>query len=337
MKATFNINKYIREAGRKLPLYETMYSESLFEIGEGYALVSRKKPNGDILFGIFLVDVYCLGVKDVIINLVTVDKYEDIKSEIESNVSEFVNATPNYLFNLIFGAVEYAEDMGLDPHKDFDLAEHILPKPEDIDFEDIAFGCKGRPYYIAGEYDKVSKILAILDKNVGKENYDFAISGDADDADDEDDEDSDHDDFLLHDIYNNLFPEEGEKETRTIKIMDNTQMLPKGEYGFLEQYCIDKTCDCRHVNIFVVSSEQKDIIATINYGWASTKYYQDWLGSDKDIENFKGPALKYEGIQSEYSEAALDAFLMVLKDQTYADRIKEHYVKVSRKIGRKGY
>ena len=339
MQAYFNIKKYIKEAGRKLPIYETMYTESLFELGSGQVLVSRKKPNGDILFSIFMVDIFCLGVKDVKTNLLREEEYEELKSKIESSVAEQISERPNYIFNLIYGAVEYAEDLGFDPPKDFELAEYVLPKVEDVEYEDIPFGREGKPFYIAGPFDKVSKVLATLDKNVGPGNFDFYDPEEDDEEYDEEEYEDDNDENPKsnHDLFYILFPESAEKETRVLTILDDNRNLPKDEYAFLERYCTDKKCDCRHVDIFVLARKMEKIIATINYGWEPLKFYEEWMGSPHKMEEFKGPALKKEGIQSEHSEAALEAFKFILEDQKYVDRLKEHYNMVSKKIGRAGY
>jgi len=38
------------------------------------------------------------------------------------------------LHNIIYGAIEFADDLGIKPHKDFDLICHVL-EPDDSDEE----------------------------------------------------------------------------------------------------------------------------------------------------------------------------------------------------------
>ena len=45
---------------------EAFVAPDLFECGIGHLLVSRFKSNGRVELGLFLVDVYCLGVKNVV-------------------------------------------------------------------------------------------------------------------------------------------------------------------------------------------------------------------------------------------------------------------------------
>ena len=47
------------------PIHECLVPDSLFDIGIGNVIVSRKMPNGFIGAAFFLVDVFCLGIKDV--------------------------------------------------------------------------------------------------------------------------------------------------------------------------------------------------------------------------------------------------------------------------------
>lgn len=51
------------------------------------------------------------------------------------------------------------------------------------------------------------------------------------------------------------FPKIAEKETRSITIMDNSHGLENGQYGFIELFCTDRTCDCRRAMIKVIGPE----------------------------------------------------------------------------------
>jgi hypothetical protein len=69
------------------------------------------------------------------------------------------------------------------------------------------------------------------------------------------------------------FPEIAARETRSIIVWGQDD-LPDGEYGFLEFYCNEKNCDCRRVIFSVTEAEQPNkILATINYGWESARFY----------------------------------------------------------------
>ena len=50
---------------------------------------------------------------------------------------------------IIFGAVEYADQLGLKPHPDFEAAKAHLGKPSEEKLS-IEFGRQGEPFYVSG-------------------------------------------------------------------------------------------------------------------------------------------------------------------------------------------
>ena len=93
------------------------------------------------------------------------------------------------------------------------------------------------------------------------------------------------------------------KETRTIKITAGDLGVPRGEYMLLENYCTDKSCDCRKVMINVVEVKPpRRILATIGYGWESVEFYTKWMyGDEKIARSITGAYLELGGIQSQYA------------------------------------
>ena len=55
--------------------------------------------------------------------------------------------------------------------------------------------------------------------------------------------------------FHDHFREIVKKETRTITIMREDDIVPKGSDGLLEMYCDDPSCDCRRVFIEVFDWE----------------------------------------------------------------------------------
>jgi hypothetical protein len=181
--------RYIKEVARKLPIHEVWLDDSIYKVGMGFVIVSRIKKNGEVVFGTFLIDTYCLGVKDAFCNIVPREEYDEYIAGInEREDSNLLKKEANYIFNLIYGAQEYAEDLGFEPHKDFDVAQYILDSVESIEYEEIEFGKDGKPCYMAGPDDKVGRILGILNRSVGEDGYTFvAPPNDIDDDFSDDD------------------------------------------------------------------------------------------------------------------------------------------------------
>ncbi|MHB8524126.1 MAG: hypothetical protein ACYDH9_25680 [Limisphaerales bacterium] len=124
------------------------------------------------------------------------------------------------------------------------------------------------------------------------------------------------------------FPEVAARETRVIFLPRRLGQLPAGEYGFIEHYCAEPTCDCRRVLFHVRRADQPEtILATINYGWESEAFYARWLfGDHASARELREAALDPLNPQSPLAPAFLDLFRSVLlRDQAYVARLERHY------------
>lgn len=126
----------------------------------------------------YLVDAYCLGVKD------TVGPTSMSTSALDTFRSRFFGpygaaglpAPVELAQQLVFGAVEYARRLGFEPHRDFArVSGHLGPPPPALAIE---FGNEGQPYYIQGPYDDAGRILAALESCVGAGNFHFLVRAD---------------------------------------------------------------------------------------------------------------------------------------------------------------
>ena len=124
------------------------------------------------------------------------------------------------------------------------------------------------------------------------------------------------------------FPELAARETRTVKLLEPFAGLPAGEYGFLELYCNEPTCDCRRVLFQVCRADRPNkVLATINYGWESEDFYAQWLHGDRaSARELASADLDPLNSQSKLSPALLELFRQILlQDRAYIDRLRRHY------------
>jgi transcriptional regulator with XRE-family HTH domain len=147
-------------------------AEGLAEI-----LVTRVEGN-QYLVAMYLVDYWCLGVKDASRPLkLNRQKYEALIKKIyapfQSGTREI---TLEEAQSIIFGSVDYAAQLGLKPHRDFEAAKAHLGKPPEK-LLPIEFGREGKPCYVSGPYDNPERILAKLRETVGEGNFDCVILG----------------------------------------------------------------------------------------------------------------------------------------------------------------
>ena len=140
--------------------------------------------------------------------------------------------------------------------------------------------------------------------------------------------------------FHDLFPEMAEEETRTITVWsdDSDTRLPPGRYSFLEMFCNERDCDCRRVFFYVVSSFRKGPEAVIAWGWDTPEFYAKWLRDDDPqmIAELKGPGLNLASPQTELGPALLNlVHNVLLQDDAYVERVKQHYRDFRARIDRK--
>lgn len=142
------------------------------ESGLMSVLVAREHGSGVSACG-YLVDVWCLGVKDCI-GPKTMDrrKLPDFVSLYFRTFSRPPVAAPLDLArHAVFGAVDYARGLGLEPHPDFaKCAGHL---GEWNGSSDITFGRDGMPLYMPGPHDNVHAVMSTLRKAVGDGNFHY--------------------------------------------------------------------------------------------------------------------------------------------------------------------
>ena len=174
--------KYLRTRARTLPLGMCYINECWKSTGMAFIIVTRKHVNGNLTFGVFQVDLHCLGVKDAFwhFNVSSLDVDEIIKTQSEKMNGEdpLVDVEYELVHNIIYGAIEYAEELGFTPHKDFNLVKNILEEDDEhIDLVEIEFGLNGKPAIYPGKEHHPKNIIAQLERSVGPGNF-YIISPD---------------------------------------------------------------------------------------------------------------------------------------------------------------
>ena len=179
----------IRQA-RRFPIKECQISRGWQIQNEGLiqVTIARQQPDGLLTFGVYLMDVYCLGLKNTFCNA-------DISpSQYQKDVIGFLDQTtpmercqPELAHQMVYQGIDYAARFGFQPQRDFKWSQYILaPRGELPEPYTLTFGKDGKPLFIAGPYDNAKAIVAKLERNPGPGNYDYVVM--VDDFDEEDDE-----------------------------------------------------------------------------------------------------------------------------------------------------
>jgi hypothetical protein len=184
----------------KWPVVRAVVGARLWEDGIGSLAIARQEAEGRLVFGVYLVDVYCLGVKNAFWRAGSPGDFEDLISDMEQ-AETMRPISPACLVKIVKGAVEYARLFDFPPHPDYRHAAMLL---EGIDPstcpQEFTFGRDGRPFYMQGPNESYAEVTAIVQRvqeagghfilapsGTGLEDFDEIEDGFDDDFGDEDD------------------------------------------------------------------------------------------------------------------------------------------------------
>jgi len=159
---------------RQYPIFSCMINKAWKAQGLAHILIAREQPNKMLLWGVYLVDIFCLGLKSSFFNVnYTPDDYYKLKSSFIREQNS-INCPVQLAHQIIYGAIDYADKLGFKPEADFNMTGLILEERGNIEPNPtLEFGKNGQPYFIAGPDDDVKAIMAQLRKSVGEGNFTF--------------------------------------------------------------------------------------------------------------------------------------------------------------------
>ncbi len=176
------------------PIHECLVPKGIFDAGIGDVVISRRMPYGEIAASVFLVDTYCLGVKDCFFTTVSNSEYENRMTHLRQN-EDLERVEPEYALKLIEDAVAYAQGIGFNPHKEYPLVKGIFgsidPSGCSSEFE---FGKDGKPFYVSGPNQTEAdsrRIISILNERLGPDGFHYMVGMEVqEDLDEEEDTES---------------------------------------------------------------------------------------------------------------------------------------------------
>ncbi len=161
------------------PILHCCTTDTLWDKGMGQVLVSRQLPGGQVAFGAFLVDRYCLGVKNAFAGVAPRSRYQEKMYDRLASHDTLVPLEPTSARKLVEGAVQYALGLGISAHPDYRIAKLIFGDIEaDASAEDFEFGKDGKPFFIAGPDDgpaRCQQILRTLENRCGPNGFHFIV------------------------------------------------------------------------------------------------------------------------------------------------------------------
>ena len=157
--------------------YEAYISKDWQESGHAYVVAARLRDNGRVQWGSMLLDVWCLGVRDaVFVDDYSEGEYRDaLQTHLPDDQRQPIH--PACAKKLVEGAVEYSQQFGFAPHRDYKKARRVFSGVEASACpETFTYGKDGKPLFIASEDDRperIERVLAMLETHCGKEGYHY--------------------------------------------------------------------------------------------------------------------------------------------------------------------
>lgn len=139
-------------------------------------VVTREERYGGVRVSGWLVDVWCLGVKDVVGPRLTDERRvaEFTRSYFAAYQAQPLAAPVELARHLVFGAVEYARSLGFEPAPGFEAtAGQLGPRAGS---ERHRLRAPRQPLLRPGPRDNAAAILETLEHCVGRDNFHFLVS-----------------------------------------------------------------------------------------------------------------------------------------------------------------
>lgn len=183
-KPSLSPDLYMRRVMRTLPIEKCYVNIDWREQGMAHVVIARRRPDGKFAVVNYLVDTYCLGVKDALwhtrMEEHELESYIDMLSE-RIDLAECDYAT---VHNLILGAVEFAQEGGIEPCREWAVGQYGLDEDsDDIDLIEFDYGRDGRHFLNTQTRAEGAKYLPILRAHLG-DNFDYQFEDEVDNAGD---------------------------------------------------------------------------------------------------------------------------------------------------------
>ncbi len=135
------------------PIRYCLVADTIFSQGIGTVVLVRGAPGATLTMASFLVNAWCLGIKDTFLRPVGAEEFKMMLRHME-RTSAMASVDPAYARKLLREATAWAASLGFAPHRDFATLERLFGDV-DADASDatFTFGREGKPFYMSGPND----------------------------------------------------------------------------------------------------------------------------------------------------------------------------------------
>jgi hypothetical protein len=154
-------------------------TDTLHTTGIGDVIITRRLSN-KVLMVAFVVDIYCLGVKNALMREDETDDHDAILASL-AQMSECTlqRVEPAYAKKLVLDAVAYANRLGIKPYSGYEKLKEIFA---DVDsnrcHEQFTFGKDGKPLLVPGPNDtprQINEWLTALRAHCGIDEFHYLL------------------------------------------------------------------------------------------------------------------------------------------------------------------
>ena len=156
------------------PIQHCLLTENVFEIGMGMLILARGTTPYRLAMSSFLIDVFSLGIKDVMFKSVD-SEFFAMYMDAAATGSPMVSVDPSDSRKLLRDLAGWSQALGFAPHRDFAAVERIFGDVSaDASEAFFRFGRDGKPVYVPGPNDTAPLIrrrIAQLQEPLGDDGF----------------------------------------------------------------------------------------------------------------------------------------------------------------------
>lgn len=140
------------------PIRHCLVPATLFDSGIGTVILARGMATNHLAVGVFLVDTWCLGIKDTFFRPVDAEMFAKMIAGL-GDAARLESVDPSYARKLLRDAAAWAASIGFSPHRDFAAVEQLFGDVRaDACDATFQFGREGKPFYLPGPNESPTQV-----------------------------------------------------------------------------------------------------------------------------------------------------------------------------------
>jgi len=140
------------------PIQHCLVPETLFDNGIGTVVLARGNSTYHLAVGVFLVDTWCLGIKDSFFRSIDAESFEMVIASLECT-TPMGSVDPSYARKLLRDAADWAASIGFAAHRDFAVIERLFGDVRaDASDATFQFGREGKPFHVPGPKESPTQV-----------------------------------------------------------------------------------------------------------------------------------------------------------------------------------